>query len=162
MTNSYEWALTTSPLSWPDAAERLAFGGGWAGLTVRDFQMASINSTAIARPATGEVRVINVVRHSPADRVGIRVGDVVLAINGDPVTAASQIERVILTRPNSEARFRIRRGPEEKIIALTSTKRATALAGPDLSRALQTRLAAITRQFVDGTSDQRKLASGQL
>ncbi|MBI3416642.1 MAG: tetratricopeptide repeat protein, partial [Verrucomicrobia bacterium] len=156
LTDSHEWALTTSPLTWPEAAERLALGGGWAGLRVRDFASAASTTNTIGGATNGEVRVVNVARQSPADTAGLQLGDVMLAINGQPVTTASQVEKAILIRPNAETTLSLRRGGEAKSVALTATNRPSLLPGPSLRPESRALVAKATRDLIESDVSQRQ------
>ncbi len=65
----------------PDSAEPAP---GWLGVSLRD------------RPATqAGVVVAGVLRRSPADRAGLRAGDVVLAANGAPVVGGRELSSIV-------------------------------------------------------------------
>ncbi len=144
------WSLVSSPLALPDAAEKLAGGGGWAGLKLRDFAIGLALTNAATPGTSNEVRVAQVFQASPAGRAGMKAGDVLLAFEGRPVTNAIQVEQTILLRPNSDTTLKLRRGGEEQIASLIITNQAGIQPGPTLSTGQRAQLANLTREFVEG------------
>ncbi|MCE7973391.1 MAG: PDZ domain-containing protein [Leptolyngbya sp. PLA1] len=66
---------------------------------------ASIGIGAPVRPAPGGLRVLGVSKGSPADRAGLRAGDVITEVDGTRVTSPDALEGPI----GSIARLRVRR-----------------------------------------------------
>lgn len=65
------------------------------------------------------VVVDSVLRRSPAERAGLREGDVVLQINGEAVGSVREVQRAILQHPDeSPLKVRIRRGDQELDLAI--------------------------------------------
>ncbi|MBP7816295.1 MAG: PDZ domain-containing protein [Phenylobacterium sp.] len=80
-----------------DAASkgRLETGPGWSGIVIEDIHYAI--------PA--------VVPGGPADRAGVRGGDTVIAVNGQPVTDTTAFNRMVAdTAPGRRINLRLRRG----------------------------------------------------
>ena len=161
---SKTWSLVTSPPDWPEAATRLAGGGGSVGLVARDFPVAA-GAPAAAAGATNEVRVARVLRNSPASRAGLQPGDIITALNGQPVTRASQLHRPLLIPsngsptqvgldPTSAGSLTLRRGAESLSVQLTATLQPVVLPGPKLDPDQQTLLAEITRRWLSVAKPQ--------
>nr|PZN05110.1 MAG: PDZ domain-containing protein [Bacillota bacterium] len=56
-------------------------------------------STPLFTPPERGVRVLDLVKGSPADKMGIEPGDVLLAINGRPIWAEDDVRIIVETRP---------------------------------------------------------------
>ncbi|MHB8877440.1 MAG: carboxypeptidase regulatory-like domain-containing protein, partial [Myxococcaceae bacterium] len=67
----------------------------------------------------GLVRIAWVTPESPAERAGLRQGDVVLAIDGTPVKSTTDAATRAQGAPGSTASFTIRRGTQEKTVQVT-------------------------------------------
>lgn len=63
---------------------------------------------------TGNLKVQEVVAGGPADQAGIRVGDVILAVNGKPTSNLDEVVSIISSHPGEEIELTIER-EEEKI-----------------------------------------------
>lgn len=75
----------------------------------------SIGVTVRQEHAT--VMVTGVKRNGPAAAVGVRVGDVVLRLNGEPVTAPRQFyRRVVDSPPGSVVRLELLRGGTVEVL----------------------------------------------
>ncbi len=73
--------------------------------------------------AAGEARVSDVVEGSGAERAGIRAGDVVLRIDGEPATEETVEALGPRLRPGTRVRLRIRRDGRESDVTVTATAR---------------------------------------
>jgi regulator of sigma E protease len=69
--------------------------------------------------------VPSVVAGDPADKAGIKVGDVVLAVEGQPITFSAQLKEAIAKRPNQPIRFSILRDGKPTTVIVTSTQHGT-------------------------------------
>jgi regulator of sigma E protease len=58
---------------------------------------------------------------SPADQAGLRPGDEIVSVDGEPVSTWEEAQYAILIRPNSTLRLRVRRGGEEREVPVRST-----------------------------------------
>ncbi len=89
---------------------------GWLGVAVQD--------------APNGVSIDGVERNSPAFRAGIRAGDAVVAINGEPVASARDLIRAVAAiAPGSRARLSIRRQGRAMDIEVTVGRRPAEGAG---------------------------------
>ena len=67
--------------------------------------------------------VLSVVPGKPAEAAGLKAGDIILAIDGERMVAASQVLNAIPTKPGDQPiEFRIRRDGAEQTIAVTPYK----------------------------------------
>jgi regulator of sigma E protease len=69
--------------------------------------------------------VPSVVAGDPAEKAGIRPGDVVLAVDAEPITFSSQLKDAIAKRPNQPITFSIVRNGEPQQIVVHSIQRGT-------------------------------------
>jgi serine protease DegQ len=64
--------------------------------------------------------IAGVMRGGPADKAGVKVGDILIAVDGKPVTnTATMLDRVAQLRPDSTARFSFVRDGREQEISIT-------------------------------------------
>jgi S1-C subfamily serine protease len=100
-----------------------AFAGGSAcmghGASAADAHYSCSGKSAawsgawLERSASGKVTVAEIAKGSPAGRSGLKSGDVVLAVNGTPVTTPEQVKAAVGKSSKSVALL-IKRG-EDKI-----------------------------------------------
>jgi S1-C subfamily serine protease len=70
-------------------------------------------------PRTNGAVIAKVEPGSPADRAGIRTGDVVIAANGVPMRSATQLRNVIgLARIGEEVNLTVERGGREQAVGV--------------------------------------------
>ncbi len=67
--------------------------------------------------------VISVVKGDPADRAGIRPGDVVLAVNGQPMSVSQQLSDAIAAHPGEPITITVRRDGQAVDVVVTPEKR---------------------------------------
>ncbi len=86
---------------------------GWLGVSVGD-----------GGGRGSGVAIANVDRSGPAARAGLRPGDVVLMVNGDPVDSARGLIRAVAAvSPGSAARVTVRRGGQNIDVSVTVGRR---------------------------------------
>lgn len=91
---------------------------GWIGVGVQDMTPEIAESFKI--PGTRGTLITEVFRGTPADRGGIKAGDVLVAVEGAPVTdSANMLNLIAALKPGSEATLKVMR--EAKAIELRVT-----------------------------------------
>lgn len=101
---------------------------GWIGVEAQEITSELADSFNL--PDTAGALIAGVVRGSPADRAGIRPGDVLLSINGTTVTDPQvMLDLIAGLAPESEARFRLRRDTSIQELPIRIGKRPTLQAG---------------------------------
>jgi S1-C subfamily serine protease len=79
----------------------------------------SFGITPVTRSADQLQQVVVVDRNSPAAQAGVTVGDIVLAIDGQPVTSRESFNRLSVTKNWGDAAdVKLRRGSEEITLKL--------------------------------------------
>jgi regulator of sigma E protease len=102
----------------------------------RDGQELAVNTTPVVPPGqsrfeVGDIGVLpNVHPHiptvnpgEPADKAGIKPGDIVLAVDGQPITFRSQLRDSIVKKPNQEITVSVMRNGQRLDIKATPEKR---------------------------------------
>jgi serine protease Do len=99
-----------------------AGGGSFLGVHAED-----ISRENMGRYNMREVRgtgITNVVKDSPAEKAGLRKGDVILKFDGENVTSVRKLNRLVSeVAPDQTARLTISRGGSEQEVAVTVGKR---------------------------------------
>lgn len=91
---------------------------GWIGVGVQDLTREIAESFKI--PAVRGVLITEVFRGTPADRGGIKVGDVLVAVEGKPTTdPASMLNLIAALAPGSPATLRVVREGREIELKIT-------------------------------------------
>jgi serine protease DegS len=81
---------------------------GWVGFVAQDF---SDEQAAQYGLASGGVVVATLYRNSPALAAGLQAGDLILAIDGQPVRSAQEVTtRLAERRPGSRVKLKVQRG----------------------------------------------------
>lgn len=83
--------------------------------------------------------VLAVVKGDPADRAGIQPGDVVLAVNGQPMSVSQQLSNAIAAHPGEQITVTVRRDGETRDVLVTPEKRgAKGIIGISIGEELKT------------------------
>ena len=91
---------------------------GVVGIKLRDVTPEAAESLKLVN-ARG-VEISEVAPGSPADRAGIKVGDVAVSMNGMPVEAAAQLRNALaLLRVGQTVELRLLRNGAERTVTLT-------------------------------------------
>jgi Do/DeqQ family serine protease len=97
---------------------------GWVGVEVQEVTPELAESFRL--PSTSGALIAGVMRGSPADKAGIKPGDLLVAIDGKPVTDSQVMLGLIAAlAPGQEARFNLRRDGKEVELAIAIGKRPT-------------------------------------
>jgi Do/DeqQ family serine protease len=95
---------------------------GWIGVEAQEITPELAESFKL--PAGGGAIIAGVLRGSPADRAGIRPGDVLVAVGGKPVKdPQSMLELIAGLTPGSATPFKLRRETKELEVAVNIGKR---------------------------------------
>ncbi|MBA2704444.1 MAG: PDZ domain-containing protein [Blastocatellia bacterium] len=123
----------------PDAPQNFTFfisGGSFLGVFAED-----VSKDNMARYNLREVRgvgITQVVKDSPAEKAGLRKDDVILRFDGENVTSARKLNRLVSeVAPDQSVRLAISRGGSEQEVSVTIGKRNESLNAGEGFRALQ-------------------------
>ena len=95
---------------------------GWIGVEVQEITPDMAESFDIKD--TEGALIAGIMRGSPADKGGVHTGDVLLAVNGKPVSdSQTMIEHIAALQPGSKATLKLRRANRDINIAVTIGKR---------------------------------------
>jgi serine protease Do len=90
---------------------------GWLGVSVQPLTAELARS--FGAPEDGGVLVADVMEGSPAERGGLKSGDVIREFNGKKVTAPSDLQRAVgLTAPGSTSRVKVLRDGGERTVEI--------------------------------------------
>jgi Do/DeqQ family serine protease len=90
---------------------------GRIGLTTQDLTPELVKS--LASPVSNGAVVVEVVKGSPAEKAGLRIGDVIVAVNGRTVRSSSDLRNQIgLTAVGSEVEFKVLRESREQLFRM--------------------------------------------
>jgi serine protease DegQ len=95
---------------------------GWVGVGVQDITKEIAESFKLS--ATAGVLITQVERGGPADKGGIKPGDVLLAVNGKPVVdSTGMLNMISALQPGESARLKIIRNQSESELGVTIGRR---------------------------------------
>ena len=95
---------------------------GWIGVEPQDITPEMADSFNIKR--TSGAIVAGVIRGGPADKAGIKPGDILIAIEGKPAANKTEILNLIAQlKPNNKAKFTLLRNSSETTISILVGKR---------------------------------------
>ncbi len=96
---------------------------GWIGVTIQNLDENSAKALGLDK-AEGAL-IGNVMPGEPADLGGIKAGDVIIAVNGKPVSDSSELLRAIAAeKPNSKAKVTVLRNGDKKELTITLGERS--------------------------------------
>jgi len=103
---------------------------GWIGIEAQDITPELAESFRLNK-AQGAL-IAGVLKHSPADRAGLRSGDILVAIEGKPVTdSGSMLNLIAALQPNQKATLQIVRDGTIANISIVIGKRPKPVAAPE-------------------------------
>jgi S1-C subfamily serine protease len=124
------WLALALTLCLTSAAEARPWA--WLGVRIRDISEQEMESVA-ARHGVREgfgVVVVEVIEDTPASRAGIKSGDIVVALNGRPVTETRLLQRLITAAgANADVRLTVLRPEGRQPFTVRLTTMPAALAG---------------------------------
>lgn len=105
----------------------------------RGSQLGVMVSDVDVKAATGGVRIDDVNADSPAEKAGIKAGDVVVEFDGERVRSARQFTRLVQETPEgrSVAIGLMRDGKKQTVNATPENGRTAQNFGPDVDRAMR-------------------------
>ncbi len=96
---------------------------GYLGVAVSELTPDLIQGFGLKEGTKGAL-VQSVVPKAPADKAGVKPGDVVVAVNGKPVDSPSLLTRTVSSvRPGGKATLTLLRGSEKKDVQVTVSQR---------------------------------------
>ncbi len=95
---------------------------GWIGVGVQEVTKEIAESFKLR--AAGGVLITQVERGGPADKAGVKAGDVLSAVNGKPVAdTIAMLNSIATLQPGDEARLRVSRNQGEQELSVTIGRR---------------------------------------
>jgi serine protease DegQ len=95
---------------------------GWIGVEVQDISAELAESFKL--PGTNGTLIAGVLRGGPADRAGVKPGDVLLAVESSPVIDSTNMLNLIAAlKPGKEATLKILRNRSEMLVKVNVGKR---------------------------------------
>ena len=95
---------------------------GWIGVGVQDVTLEMAQSFKL--PETRGALITEVLRGTPAERGGIRAGDVLVGVEGKPVTdSSSMLNLIAALRPGTTATLRLLREAKPVEVRVTVARR---------------------------------------
>jgi len=100
---------------------------GWVGVEAQNITPELADSFGL--PSPSGALIASVLRDSPADRAGLRAGDILVAINGKPVVnSATMLNLIAVLKPNKNAVLEIIRAEQKMDINILIGKRPVPIA----------------------------------
>ena len=98
-------------------------GGTFLGVYAED--VSKENMSRYGQSQVRGVAITDVVKSSPAERAGLKKGDVILRFENEPVTSVRKLNRLVSeSAPDQTARLSISRGGSEQEVTVTLGKRS--------------------------------------
>jgi len=95
---------------------------GWVGVGVQDVTKEIAESFKL--PSTAGVLITQIERGGPADKGGVKLGDVLLAVNGRPVVdSTGMLNMISVLQPGESAKLKVFRNQSETELGVTIGRR---------------------------------------
>jgi serine protease DegQ len=95
---------------------------GWIGVEVQDLTPELAES--FQRPNTNGALIAGVLKGGPADRAGIKPGDILVAVDGNPVVdSSSMLNLIAALSPGKTASITVIRNGSDKTVKINAGKR---------------------------------------
>lgn len=105
-----------------DLKEHRKVSRGWLGVTIQNVDAATAKALDL-KEAKGAL-IGNVLAGQPADKAGLKAGDVIIAIDGSAIEDTDQLLRKVATlKPGKEATLKVWRDGKEVSMTLTVAER---------------------------------------
>lgn len=116
------------PMPPPDVPMAFSFssdGGGYLGVSPENIDRENMSQYGLSAPRG--VGISSVSQNSPAERAGLKKGDVILQFDGEPVTSSRKLLRLIgEAAPDQNVRLTISRNNSEQQLTVKLGERADA------------------------------------
>ncbi len=153
-------AVTNPKLILHDAFEDLVYPAGWIGINLAGESQGEPAAAGGPLQRSNAARISRVWRGSPAEQAGLQVGDVISAVNGQPVTNQWQVRAAILSSLHQPITLSLQRAGQERAVALTPTAPSNAPALPGVPANVQKQLFDATWQLI-APGPRQRIAPGQ-
>ncbi len=118
----YAIPVSTARLVMEQIIQRGQVTRGWIGVGVQDITREIAESFKL--PAAGGVLITQVERGGPADKAGVKLGDVLLTVNGKPVAdTTAMLNAIASLQPGQQARLKVARNQAENEVSVTIGQR---------------------------------------
>ena len=118
----YAIPVSTARLVMEQIIQKGSVTRGWIGVGVQDVTREIAESFKL--PAAGGVLITQVERGAPADKAGVKLGDVLLAVNGRPVAdATAMLNSIAALQPGADAKLKVSRNLTENELTVTIGRR---------------------------------------
>jgi predicted metalloprotease with PDZ domain len=108
-------------LSWPGGAGAEENDHGWLGISLQQLTPSLREAMDISSDAG--VLITEVVEDSPAEKAGLKMGDVILEFDGQTVSSPRRLTRLVRgTEPETEVTLQVLRKGQEKKVRVTLGK----------------------------------------
>jgi serine protease Do len=116
------------PMSHPVSLAITAPGGSYLGVGIKDVETDRAKALKLKEEAGVEITRVD--ENSPAEKAGLKAGDVILEYNGQRVEGIEQFSRLVHETPSGrEVKLGVfRNGANQTIVAKVGTRRAATLA----------------------------------
>jgi len=121
-------AFTTNLDDWQTVNQFSLFdGGSYLGIYTEDINRSNMATYSLSQPRG--VGITQVAKDSPAEKAGLRKGDVILRFDGENITSVRKLNRLIAeVAPDQTVRVSISRGGSEQELSATMAKRTNTFA----------------------------------
>ena len=118
----YAIPVSTARLVMEQIIQRGQVTRGWIGVGVQDITREIAESFKL--PAAAGVLITQVERGGPADKAGVKLGDVLLTVNSKPVAdTTAMLNAIASLQPGQHARLKLTRNQSAADVTVTIGRR---------------------------------------